>query len=92
MVIHIGKTIEEVFNKKGMTVSELARRINKSRENIYSIFKRKTIDTGLLVNLSNVLEHDFFQYYTPLKTEVEKLKTENELLKELNTMLKKKSK
>ena len=83
MTIHIGNKIKQVFDKKGMTVSEFGRRINKSRENVYSIFKRKTIDTGLLQKISDVLEHDFFQYYTGLKSEVDKLKKENTLLKDL---------
>lgn len=83
MVINIGNKIKQVFTKKGMTVSEFGRRINKSRENVYSIFRRKTIDTGLLAKIGEVLEYDFFQYYTGLGKEVEKLKKENDLLKEL---------
>lgn len=83
MTIHIGNKIKQVFDKKGMTVSEFGRRINKSRENVYSIFKRKTIDTGLLLKIGDVLEYDFFQHYTGLKGEVDKLKKENTLLKEL---------
>jgi len=83
MTIHIGNKIKQIFTKKGMTISEFGRRINKSRENVYSIFNRKTIDTGLLQKISDVLEYDFFQYYTPLKDEVLKLKKENALLKEI---------
>jgi hypothetical protein len=90
MTINIGNKIEQVFTKKGMTVSEFGRRINKSRENVYSIFKRKTIDTGLLLIISEVLEHDFFQYYTPLKDEVIKLKKENSLLREMSAFIKSK--
>jgi predicted transcriptional regulator len=52
--LHIGKQIEEVLNSKGFTVAEFARRINKSRENVYSIFKRKTMDTGLLQKIGAV--------------------------------------
>ena len=88
MTINIGSKIKQVFDKKGMTVSEFGRRINKSRENVYSIFKRKTIDTGLLQKISEVLEFDFFQYYTPLKDEVQKLKKENSLFREMTTFLK----
>jgi transcriptional regulator with XRE-family HTH domain len=91
--IHIGKKIKEVFEKKGFTVTEFARRINKSRENIYGIFKRKTIDTGLLLTISKVLDHDFFKYYISGKEEIleiERLTSENKLLKELNKLLKEK--
>jgi hypothetical protein len=92
MIINIGNKIKQVFDKKGMTISEFGRRINKSRENVYSIFKRKTIDTGLLHKISDVLEHDFFQYYTGLRNEVEKLKKENSLLREMTTFIKSKKK
>lgn len=87
MAVHIGKKIKEVFTQKGMKTSEFARRLHKSRENVYSIFKRETIDTGLLQEISTVLEHDFFQYYTPLKGQVEELRKEIRLLKEMHEIL-----
>ena len=93
--VHIGKEIREVFDKKGYTVAEFARRINKSRENIYSIFNRKTIDTGLLLKISEVLEHDFFRLFTSNTDdtkEIERLREENKLLREVNSLLKAKAK
>jgi IS30 family transposase len=94
--VNIGKHIKDAFDKKGFTVTEFAKRINKSRENVYHIFKRKTIDTGLLTTISAILEHDFFKLYTSSNTnenkELERLKVENALLREVNTLLKKKSK
>lgn len=83
MTVHIGNKIKAVVTKKGMTVSEFGRRINKSRENVYSIFKRKSIDTALLTSIAKVLEYDFFQYYGTSSTELEKLKEENATLKEM---------
>lgn len=89
--IHIGQRIKEVFDTKGITVTEFARRINKSRENIYSIFSRKTIDTGLLLIISKVLDFDFFELFSRnnyvLNEEVQKLQEENRLLKDYNTLL-----
>ena len=90
--INIGSKIRIVFDKKGMTVSEFARRINKSRENVYSIFRRKSIDTALLARIGEVLEHDFFEYYTPLGSELAKFKEENQTLKEMVKFLKGKKK
>lgn len=92
MSVNIGIKIKGIVSKKGMSVSEFGRRINKSRENVYSIYKRKTIDTGLLITISTILEHDFFQYYTSLSTEVEKLREENLTLKEMVKFLKSKKK
>ena len=63
MAVHIGTIIAERLEKVGMTKSELARRINKARQNINDILNRKSIDTKLLLDLCRALDHDFFQYY-----------------------------
>lgn len=93
--IHIGNEIKSVFEKRGLTITEFSKRINKSRENVYSIFNRKTIDTGLLLSISNVLEFDFFSIYVssinPTKdSELDRLRNEIEYLKEINLLLKSK--
>lgn len=91
--IHIGKQVKLVLEAKGISVTEFAKRINKSRENVYSIFNRKSIDTGLLIKISEVLEFDFFRplskSYAELEQTVQVLMEENELLKDYNSLLKK---
>lgn len=90
MAVDIRKKIKTVVNQKGISVSEFGRRINKSRENVYSIFKRKSIDTDLLSTISKVLEHDFFQYYTSLTADVKKLTEDIKNLEEIIRMRNKK--
>lgn len=63
MSIHIGSKIKEVFEQSGMPVSELARRIKTTRQNIYAIFERSSIDTALLGRLGEALNYDFFYHY-----------------------------
>lgn len=63
MSLHIGKLIRKHLEELGMTKSEFARRLDTSPQNIYGIFKRKSIDTELLKNISTILNYDFFQYY-----------------------------
>jgi transcriptional regulator with XRE-family HTH domain len=92
MIIHIGNKIKSTVTKKGISVSEFGRRINMSRENVYSIFKRKSIDTELLSRISKVLEYDFFQYYTPIAAELKKVREENNTLKEMVRFLQTKKK
>ena len=62
--VHIGKKIKEVVSKSHYTVTEFAGRINRSRDVAYKIFAKENIDTGLLQKISEVLEHDFFNYYS----------------------------
>jgi len=92
MVFHVGHKIREIADRKGMQISELGRRINTARQNVYKILNKKTMDTGMLLKISKVLEYDFFQHYTPLKEENQKLKAENSLLKEMIVLLKEKRK
>lgn len=93
---HIGQQIKIVIEQKGITITEFAKRINKSRENVYSIFTRKTIDTGLLTVISEVLDYDFFKNLSKTYDELEKkmklLEEQNEMLKEYTSFLKNKSK
>ena len=63
MKIHIGKKIKEAVKKSGMSVTEFAAKINYSRRNIYSIFEKESVDTSLLIKISEVLEQDFFTHY-----------------------------
>lgn len=39
----------------------LAAEINCERTNVYNIFSRKDISTGLLQKISVILNHDFFK-------------------------------
>ncbi len=63
MAVHIGKKIQERAKETRIGVTELARMSNTSKQNIYGIFKRKSINTEQLLKLSCVLEYNFFQYY-----------------------------
>ncbi len=90
--INIGELIKTVLANKGITVTEFAKRINKSRENIYSIFSRKSIDTDLLAKISEVLEYDFFRHYSityqEMEAKIQHVEDQNDLLKEYAALLK----
>lgn len=62
--LHIGEKIREKTRELRMGPTELSRKINTSIQNIYGIFKRKSIDTELLERISDALDFDFFSYYT----------------------------
>ncbi len=57
--LHIGQMIKAVFDESGISVSELARQLHCERTNVYTIFKRRTVDVELLANLSEILDHNF---------------------------------
>lgn len=57
--VHIGQLVKSVFDESGMSVSELARQLHCERTNVYTIFKRRTVDVELLAMLSEILNHNF---------------------------------
>lgn len=63
-MIHIGSIIKKRFDEQGESVSWFAKQLCCDRTNVYSIFKRESIDTALLVKISVILNHDFFKYYS----------------------------
>jgi hypothetical protein len=62
--LHIGQRIQEQLKKDQRSVSWLARQIPCSRNHVYKIFKRYSLDGELLLRISMVMQFNFFQYYT----------------------------
>ena len=71
--MHIGRFIREQVDKQEKTVVWLANQLSCSRTNIYKIYERPSIDTGLLLRISQILNYDFFALYTH---EVDKQETD----------------
>lgn len=70
--IHIGEQIRKKIYKQGLTITEFAKRINRSREAVRGILQRKSINTELLSIISDVLDYDFFSLYSQQKKETNK--------------------
>ena len=62
MEVHIGSIIHRRAKAMRMGPTELGVKIETSKQNVYGIFKRSSIDTALLHRISVALSHDFFQY------------------------------
>jgi transcriptional regulator with XRE-family HTH domain len=62
-MVEIGEKIKEVFDNRNMKLTEFADELGTVRQNVYRIFKKRHVDTGLLLKISQVLNHNFFQYY-----------------------------
>jgi hypothetical protein len=102
--VHIGEKIKAMVYEKRIPVVEFAQKINKSRTVVYHIFGRKSIDTELLIEISEVLDHNFFTHYfsekmlfsepetiyqTKSQEKIKKLEAELDLCKKANEILKK---
>lgn len=61
--MRIGEKIKERAEELRIGPTELGRMIKTSKQNVYSIFERDSIDTLLLQKLSKALDFDFFSFY-----------------------------
>ena len=66
MKLHIGERIKSRAKELRIGPTELGLLINTSKQNIYGIFKRRSLDTELLWKFSVALKFDFFACYTGL--------------------------
>lgn len=76
-MIHIGMTIKSELDKQERSVTWFAKKLYCDRTNVYKIFKRKSIDTELLLRISVILNTNFFQYYENAYQEI--LKSDSEM-------------
>jgi transcriptional regulator with XRE-family HTH domain len=72
MALNIGEKIRLRAKQLRIGPTELGKLINTSKQNIYSLYKRKSVDAETLRKLSAALEYDFFEYYR-LNDETSKL-------------------
>lgn len=71
MSIHIGQIIKEKVTEKRLSQEALGKMINTTKQNVGNIYKRRHIDTELLLKLCAVLEYNFFEVFyaeEPLKS------------------------
>lgn len=62
--IHIGHLIQAQLKADQRSVGWLAREIGCTRNHVYKIFKKTSLDTDLLLLISKAMQFNFFRYYT----------------------------
>ena len=83
--IHIGKLIQSFVKENRINSAQLARDIGKTRQNIYDLYKRDDVEVKLLLSISKVLKHNFFEDIYPAKKSSSDIDAVFEALKELVT-------
>lgn len=63
-MIHIGQLIKAELYRQERTPAWLAKKINCERPNVYYIFSQESINTDMLLRISQALNHNFFKYYS----------------------------
>jgi len=59
--IHIGERIKEIFDQTNISITQFAELLHCDRANVYNLFRRKKIDIYRLLEISNILNHNFVE-------------------------------
>lgn len=62
--IHIGHLIREQLGKDQRSASWLAREIHCTRNHVYKIFNKSSLDSNLILKISKAMHFNFFRYYS----------------------------
>lgn len=62
--IHIGELIMKRANEINVSMSRICNFMNCIEKEVEEMYKCKTMDSGLLLRWSKLLEYDFFRIYT----------------------------
>jgi transcriptional regulator with XRE-family HTH domain len=63
MAEKIGQIIKRIAESKGVTQQTLGEKVNRTKQGIASVYRRGTIDTDLLREISVALDYDFFSHF-----------------------------
>ena len=62
--IHIGHIIQAQLKTDQRSVGWLSREIGCTRNHVYKIFNKSSLDSDLIFRISKAMSFNFFQYYT----------------------------
>jgi len=63
--IHLGKLIQAFVKGNNINSADLARKVGKTRQNIYDLYKRDDIEVKLFLAISDALQHNFIEDLYP---------------------------
>lgn len=63
--IHLGQLIQTFVKENNINSADLARKVGKTRQNIYDLYKRDDIEVKLFLAISDALQHDFMDELRP---------------------------
>lgn len=63
-----GEIIKEAVYKSGYPITELAKRMGKSRRWVYLIFESNTVSLDIMLQIGKIIHHDFTEEIKELNT------------------------
>jgi predicted transcriptional regulator len=72
---HRGEIIKEAVYKSGLSITELAKRIGKSRRWVYLMFENNSVSLDVILQIGTIIHHNFtkdIEEFEPIKKAFDK--------------------
>lgn len=56
---HRGEIVEHAVRQSGMAISEVARRLGKSRRHLYNLFDEPNVSLDVILQVGEIIHHNF---------------------------------
>lgn len=63
---HRGEIIEKVVRESGISITQVAKQMKKSRRHIYNIFDNPNVPVDIILSLGKIIHHDFSKEFKDL--------------------------
>lgn len=65
---HRGEIIEKAIRSSGVSITEIAKRLHKSRQWVYNLFDNPSVSTDIVNTIGKIILHDFSKEIEPLNS------------------------
>lgn len=69
-MVHRGEIVEQAVRQSGMAITEVARRLGKSRRHIYNLFEEPNISLDVVLQIGEIIHHDFTKELPELSNKI----------------------
>ncbi len=66
--MHKGQVIEKAVKQSGISITQLAKKLRKSRQSVYNIFETQNVPWDLILDIGKAIHYDFSKDFKQLKT------------------------
>ena len=67
-MIHRGEIIEQAIRQSGISITEVAKRLGKSRQHLYNLFDDPNISLDSILQIGKIIHYDFTKEIAELKS------------------------
>ena len=66
--MHKGQVIQKAVKESGITITQLAKKLKKSRQSIYNIFDNPQVPLDIIMEIGKAIHYDFSKDFKQLKS------------------------